>query len=109
MAGAGLAHGRKTVQREQILGILRGWAIGACMDDPANRWLSVCHRAARVTARKPTSSRARHATKNLLYPLLLSPLPWVWLLPLPWLLPIPGLLPLAGLSPISGIVPAVGV
>jgi PiT family inorganic phosphate transporter len=28
MAGTGLAHGRETVQRRQILGILRGWLIG---------------------------------------------------------------------------------
>lgn len=28
MAGAGLARGRETVQRRQIIGILRGWAIG---------------------------------------------------------------------------------
>jgi len=28
MAGAGLARGRETVQRKQIIGILRGWAIG---------------------------------------------------------------------------------
>ncbi|QBD76731.1 inorganic phosphate transporter [Ktedonosporobacter rubrisoli] len=28
MAGAGLARGRETVQRQQILGILRGWLIG---------------------------------------------------------------------------------
>lgn len=28
MAGTGLARGRETVQRKQILGILRGWAIG---------------------------------------------------------------------------------
>jgi inorganic phosphate transporter, PiT family len=28
MAGAGFARGRETVQRKQILGILRGWAIG---------------------------------------------------------------------------------
>ncbi|MGH2515204.1 MAG: inorganic phosphate transporter, partial [Ktedonobacterales bacterium] len=28
MAGTGFARGRETVQRKQILGILRGWAIG---------------------------------------------------------------------------------
>ena len=28
MAGAGFARGRETVQRKQIIGILRGWAIG---------------------------------------------------------------------------------
>jgi len=28
MAGTGLARGRETVQRQQIFGILRGWAIG---------------------------------------------------------------------------------
>src|SRR6185437_15758677 len=28
MAGTGLARGRETVQRKQILGILRGWLIG---------------------------------------------------------------------------------
>jgi PiT family inorganic phosphate transporter len=28
MAGAGFARGRETVQRKQILGILRGWALG---------------------------------------------------------------------------------
>ena len=28
MAGAGVARGRETVQRKQIIGILRGWAIG---------------------------------------------------------------------------------
>jgi PiT family inorganic phosphate transporter len=28
MAGTGLARGRETVQRKQLLGILRGWAIG---------------------------------------------------------------------------------
>ena len=28
MAGTGVARGRETVQRKQILGILRGWLIG---------------------------------------------------------------------------------
>ncbi|HEX4716026.1 MAG TPA: inorganic phosphate transporter, partial [Ktedonobacteraceae bacterium] len=28
MAGTGLARGRETVQRKQMLGILRGWLIG---------------------------------------------------------------------------------
>ena len=28
MAGTGLARGRETVQRKQIIGILRGWLIG---------------------------------------------------------------------------------
>ena len=37
MAGTGVARGRETVQRKQIVGILRGWLLGLCL---VSSWLS---------------------------------------------------------------------